>query len=141
LLVIDPHILRSDRDARSLDGLLRRLRVTDGCQVRVKASSPRLPRFRGPYDYGDREQDERVARLRRDHGARMALEVERPARAMEEHDRTLLWHVRDQHGDQFYRVLLGQGLVAFESFCNKRSEGVVMGIDQADFERDWASWR
>jgi hypothetical protein len=81
-----------------------------------------------------------VAQLTKSQAGRLTLEVSRPASTIEDHDRILLWHVRIGTDDRFYRVLLGQGLVGFERFCNRRSEGVVLRIDGPTFDTEWIAW-
>jgi ATP-dependent helicase YprA (DUF1998 family) len=137
LLLIDPHILRSRRDADVLERFLKRLRPVSGCVVRVRAALPRPPRWLGKYDYTDADQGARVKYLLAALGKRLGLDFDLPGSTLEEHDRILLWHVRLGGDDRFYRVLLGQGLVAFARFCDRRSEGVVIRIDQPSFEQEW----
>ncbi len=141
LLIIDAHILRSQRDADTLDRFLRRLRLVPGCEVRIKAARPRPLHLLSRWDYTDTQQTARINRLRQELTPRLNLDFELPASALEEHDRILLWHVQHAPEDRFYRVLLGQGLIGFERFCNRRSEGVLIRIGRDGFEQEWASWR
>jgi len=141
LLLIDPHILRSQRDAKALESFLRQFKPANGCAVRVKAASPRQDRDRSRTDYSPREQDLKVEELNKLAAARgYSLSVNRPNAVLQEHDRIILWHVKQSGGDALYRVLLGQGLIGFEGWCDRRSEGVYYRIPLAEFDKEWNGW-
>ncbi len=140
LLLIDPHILRSRRNARALDAFLTQFAPGAGCSVRLKVASPRSSN-RSHYDFSPQEQNQKIAELNRFANSRgINLTVHRPNDVLEEHDRVILWHVSESGSDSFYRVLLGQGLVAFEASCDRRSEGVYFRIAPEEFENQWLRW-
>ncbi|MBX7106743.1 MAG: hypothetical protein K1X57_21895, partial [Gemmataceae bacterium] len=138
LVLIDAHILRSDRDARALEAFLSGIRPARECEVRIKVARPRQDRERGRYDFSEPQQNQRVEQIRAETHARgIDLIVHRPNSVLEEHDRIILWHTRTPTHDSWHRVLLGQGLVGFEGWCDRRSEGVYFQIPAPEFEAIW----
>lgn len=104
----------------------------------MKAASPRSDRDRSRHDYVRGEQDRKVEELRRVATTRnFEIEVLRPDAVLEEHDRVILWEVTEPSGRSCYRVLLGQGLVGFEGWCDRRSEGVFYRISTDEFDTEW----
>jgi hypothetical protein len=48
------------------------------------------------------------------------------------------WIVLETAAGRYYRVLLGQGLYAFEDDCASRSHGVWFETTREGFEKGWA---
>lgn len=135
--ITDPYVLHSKTHADALAKLLFQLTPESGSVVRLLSRGVRddLQRKRG--DYSTIEQVERLKALKVQTGNGGIRLVGTLVGTLEEHDRTLLWHVRDGGRDNYYRVLLGHGLFAFETACDRRSEGVYYRMPEAEFERAW----
>lgn len=137
LTITDPYAVHSPANAAALRRFLLMLRPAPGCQVRLVTRLVRDTR-RHNQDFTVAEQADQVRAIKTQaRNSGMAL-AETLAAALEDHDRTYLWHVRDDGRDGYYRLLLGQGLVAFEMSCRSRSEGVYYRITEKEFTAGWS---
>ena len=135
LLIIDPFICANDRNLDQLMRFLKSWQTFGQANVRVRCGKTKSG-F-GDFATESMQQTALNRRVTEARNAKWAINFRLEVSSDVYHDRILLWHLREKESESYFRMLLGFGIGAFFEKCPKGSEGVIFGIDAAQFDSEW----
>lgn len=132
-VIIDPHIVHGPQQIAVLEEFLTVLKVTDDAEVIVKAGRVRGDERRG--NFASWPEQDAAAKAISTKFASHRLTVTFPNNGyFVDHDRVIYLKTKKPDGNQYYKIILGQGLFGFHPACRRRSHGVWFEIPDAEWK-------